>query len=127
MLQFFFWNGARHSERFSIRLVLAVVFLVHSAHNLLFNIVLTGTHERYLYHCYPFLLMAFALLGRKVVGKAEILISVVGAIVYGEFVRSVLLGRVQSTAWCLSVQTGVFLVTVFVLVRVIHRGRVQVV
>jgi len=37
---------------------LSRVFLTIALANLAMNIFLTGTHERYLYHCYPFLIIA---------------------------------------------------------------------
>lgn len=122
---YFIWNYVRSCERFSIRIVAGIVFLVHGAHNLLFNIVLTGTHERYLFHCYPFLLMAYSLFGRRIVGKWEILIALAGALVYGEFVRSVLLGRTQNVALCLSIQVLVLLGTGCVLARVVSREKAR--
>ena len=50
--------------------------------NLSFNVFLTGTHERYLYYFYPFLLlMAFLNKNRIFLG-----ITIVGGVIYGLFV-----------------------------------------
>lgn len=52
--------------------------------NLSFNIFLTGTHERYLYHFYPFILMAF--LGASVVRRHYMIyVLLFGAFFYGAF------------------------------------------
>ncbi|MGB7538824.1 MAG: hypothetical protein WBM17_09810 [Anaerolineales bacterium] len=70
-------------------------FILHLAViNLIFNVVLTGTHERYLYHFYPFILIAF-------VGLAELderwsnfplPVLMLGSTLYGAFVLGVLWG-----------------------------------
>lgn len=51
--------------------------------NLSFNLFLTGTHERYLYHFYPFIIIAF--LGNLRARFKELVILVVGALIYGAF------------------------------------------
>jgi hypothetical protein len=70
-------------------------FILHLALiNLIFNVVLTGTHERYLYHFYPFILIAF-------VGLADLdqrwsnfplPVLMLGSTLYGTFVLGVLWG-----------------------------------
>ncbi len=70
-------------------------FLLHLALiNLGFNLLLTGTHERYLFHCYPFLLIAC--LGLREFDKRFsgwlIALVLVGANLYGWFVLGVLQG-----------------------------------
>ncbi|MFM8313146.1 MAG: hypothetical protein ACKOA8_02565, partial [Deltaproteobacteria bacterium] len=46
---------------FRSRFQLCFVFLIIALVNLAMNVFFTGTHERYLYHCYPFLIIAFLL------------------------------------------------------------------
>ena len=49
-------GGLRDQTR--TRFILAVLILYIAQANLGFNVLLTGTHERYLYHCFPFLILA---------------------------------------------------------------------
>ena len=63
--------------------------------NLSFNIFLTGTHERYLYHFYPFIIISF--LGSSLSNRKELYILITGAFLYGSFLfgylSNMLLGR----------------------------------
>jgi len=62
--------------------------------NLSFNVFLTGTHDRYLYHFYPFLFIAIIAMGQDFTSilKNKILyIGLVGAILYGAFILSILM------------------------------------
>ncbi|MBN2084603.1 MAG: glycosyltransferase family 39 protein [Anaerolineales bacterium] len=74
-------------------------FILHLALiNLAFNLLLTGTHERYLFHCYPFLLAACLGLreyDRRFSGLIAAMV-LVGANLYGLFVLGVLHGEL---AW----------------------------
>lgn len=70
-------------------------FILHLALiNLIFNVVLTGTHERYLYHFYPLLLIAwFGLMeiDRRFL-KIPLSFLLIGSTLYGVFVLGVLWG-----------------------------------
>lgn len=65
-------------------------------YNLLFNVVLTGTHERYLYHFYPYLILFLLYLNFnfkasfKVI-KRDIVFAFIGASLYGFFVFCILM------------------------------------
>ena len=57
-----------------------------------FCLLLTGIHERYLFYCYPFLLIAVALSRRAGVrGVVDRVVLVVGSVVYGMFVLAILM------------------------------------
>ncbi len=62
--------------------------------NLGFNVLLTGTHERYLFHFYPFLILACLGLREysKLFSKPLLAAIVIGSTLYGLFVLGVLLG-----------------------------------
>jgi hypothetical protein len=45
-------------DEIQIRFILATLMLYLAQVNLGFNVFLTGTHERYLYHCFPFLILS---------------------------------------------------------------------
>ncbi len=68
-----------------------LLFLLHLALvNLSFNLFLTGTHERYLYHFYPFIIMACLGLGFFKRGFVYILLAgaaFYGAVLYGYLTR----------------------------------------
>jgi len=78
-----------------LRVLVLGLFGVIAFYNLMFNLVLTGTHERYLYHFYPFLIMF--LVGIRYERphffkhfKFDLLFSIIGATLYGLFVFSIL-------------------------------------
>lgn len=70
-------------------------------YNLLFNVVLTGTHERYLYHFYPYLIIFLLYLyfnhqdSIKLI-KLDILVAFFGASLYGFFVFCILMKYLDS-------------------------------
>jgi hypothetical protein len=73
------------------------VFLLglFSFYNLAFNLVLTGTHERYLYHFYPYLILFFLYLFyyRKNDLKFvhfDLILAIIGSLIYGFFVFCIL-------------------------------------
>lgn len=62
--------------------------------NLSFNIFLTGTHDRYLYHFYPFLIIAVIAAEKELnilIKNKELYIIMLGACLYGAFILSILL------------------------------------
>jgi len=70
-------------------------FILHLALiNLIFNVVLTGTHERYLYHFYPFILIAFVGLSDldEHWSNFPLPVLMAGSTLYGVFVLGVLWG-----------------------------------
>jgi hypothetical protein len=79
----------RREDIYRLILLLAVV-------NLIFNVVMTGTHERYLFHFYPYLLIAC--LGLREFDKrfstALLIFIFLGANLYGWFVLRVLWGDI---------------------------------
>ena len=88
-LFFFFLRDLRHhTTSFQVgfnkdKLISALIYF--SLVNLSFNLTLTGTHERYLYHFYPFIIMAcLAWLARA--DKRALLFSLfAGSLFYGVF------------------------------------------
>jgi len=60
--------------------------------NLCFNLFLTGTHERYLYHFYPYILMAVVGLAsyNRIFSKKLIEVHVLGANLYGVFILQIM-------------------------------------
>lgn len=60
--------------------------------NLSFNLTLTGTHERYLYHFYPFIIMACLGLKERSVYFNRIMLAIllIGALIYGAFLYAYL-------------------------------------
>lgn len=65
-------------------------------YNLLFNVVLTGTHERYLYHFYPYIIifLLFLYFNKKdslKFLKLDLIIAFFGASLYGFFVFCILM------------------------------------
>lgn len=80
--------GIRRFQPRTILLLLVFLALV----NLTFNLTLTGTHERYLYHFYPFILIAcLGLMTRsKWFNRATLAALLVGASFYGAFLYAYL-------------------------------------
>jgi hypothetical protein len=74
------------------RFIIATLMLYLAQANLGFNMLLTGTHERYLYHCFPFLILAgvyFQEFSGLLSWRAVLFFAGV-ATIYGGFVLSVL-------------------------------------
>lgn len=73
---------------------IGLLCLVIAVFNLTFNLFLTGTHERYLFYFYPFLILAF--LGLRTTSglfkKYDIVLFFIGSIGYGLFVLAILKG-----------------------------------
>ena len=71
-----------------IRFMLATFVLYLAQVNLGFNVFLTGTHERYLYHCFPFLILAAFYFSEHtdLLSWPSTLFFVAVATVYGGFV-----------------------------------------
>jgi hypothetical protein len=90
-----FWrsllDGGFRDER-QIRFIVATIVLYLAQVNLGFNIFLTGTHERYLYHCFSFLILtAFYFFEQaELLSWRSGLFFLAVATVYGAFVYSVL-------------------------------------
>lgn len=74
------WNSTSNLD-----LVITSIFYLAIV-NLSFNLFLSGTHERYLYHFYPFILMVFLALKNNI----GIGLSILGAGIYGAFVFTIL-------------------------------------
>jgi len=72
--------------------LMAVLFLYHGLSYLGFNVLLTGTHERYMYNGYPFLLFAIAwfLTQRLVFSWRITVFCFASAFIYGCFVFSII-------------------------------------
>jgi hypothetical protein len=79
-------------ERFLDREILLNFIFYLALINLCFNIFLTGTHERYLYHFYPYILIAVAgLAGYNPAFSQNLLAALVlGASVYGIFILQIM-------------------------------------
>lgn len=78
--------------------LMALIYI--SLVNLSFNLMLTGTHERYLYHFYPFILMAC--LGYHKLGgffnRFALAVLLTGSLIYGVFLFGYLSGHVRLTS-----------------------------
>jgi len=76
-----------------IRFMLAVLIMYIAQANLGLNVFLVGTHERYLYHCFPFLILAAFYFSEytDLVSWRSIVLFVTAAILYGAFVFMVLI------------------------------------
>jgi hypothetical protein len=83
-------QGSRYKRR--IQLILATLIMYLGQVNLGFNVFLTGTHERYLYHCFPFLILAafYFFEQTELMSWHVVLFLVVVATIYGGFVYWVL-------------------------------------
>ena len=87
------WFGKRLANLPTVphkELFLTFVFLL-ALTNLSFNVLITGTHERYLYHFYPYMLIAY--LGfRQTAARSKLLPAAIlfGSVFYGRFVWGVL-------------------------------------
>lgn len=96
---FFVFRFAKHiwenappgARRFQSRTLL-LLFVFLALVNLSFNLTLTGTHERYLYHFYPFIIIAcLGLMGRsKWFNRVTLSALLVGASFYGGFLYAYL-------------------------------------
>lgn len=75
------------------------IFLYFSFVNLSFNLMLTGTHERYLYHFYPFILIAcLGMLPRsRIFDRATLIVLFAGSLSYGGFLFIYLIGWIEQT------------------------------
>jgi hypothetical protein len=82
--------GLRDQTQGNFVIVCFIVFLAQA--NLGFNVFLTGTHERYLYHCFPFLILAsfFFLQQSSLLSWRSASFYLATAVVYGVFVASIL-------------------------------------
>jgi phosphatidylserine synthase len=87
------WQGCSFfRDEAQMRFILAALVLFLAQSNLGFNVLLSGTHERYLYHGFPFLILAafFFWQRQTVFSWRSVLFCLGAAILYGLFVYSVL-------------------------------------
>ena len=88
-IKYFYRQYVNGLQFFNIENIL--LFLLHLALvNLSFNLFLAGTHERYLYHFYPFIIMACLGLGFFSRGFVYVLLAggaFYGAVLYGYLTR----------------------------------------
>jgi hypothetical protein len=78
-------------DEVKMRFILATLILYLAQLNLGFNVFLTGTHERYLYHCFPFLMLAvFFFSEARMLSWRSVFFCLAVASVYGGFVYSVI-------------------------------------
>ncbi|MBL8063091.1 MAG: hypothetical protein JNK32_08745 [Anaerolineales bacterium] len=111
------------SQNFNIsQLLSALVYF--SMVNLTFNLTLTGTHERYLYHFYPFILMAcLGLMQRSRFFNKPLLTALFGgALFYSSFLYYYLAGVIRPQNFMMirvgsAVHLGLFLLLLFVWIR----------
>jgi hypothetical protein len=109
-LGLFLWKRFSTHERFMNREVL-LNFLFHfSLVNLSFNIFLTGTHERYLYHFYPFIILAVLGLQKytKLFSSYTVYILLFGSALYGSFILYILSGIGRSYGYTYHWVVGLF-------------------
>ena len=88
-----FLQGARFLDG---ELILGFLFHL-SLVNLSFNLFLTGTHERYLYYFYPFLIMAFLGLENysSLFNRKLLYVLIAGAVSYGLVLYIYLIGAIK--------------------------------
>lgn len=89
---FRFWITTKKVEGISI---LAHFLIVYSIVFLAVNLFFSGTHERYLYHFYPFLIAGLLLLNAS---RSTIYLTLFSAVCYGLFVLGVL-NKLHLTHW----------------------------
>ena len=79
------------------QIISALIFF--SLINLAFNLTLTGTHERYLYHFYPFMLMACLglLSSSRYFNRTLLIVTFSGALFYGAYLFAYLSGTIRPT------------------------------
>jgi hypothetical protein len=112
-----FRRGTRFFDRETI-----LGFLFHlSLVNLSFNLFLTGTHERYLFYFYPFLIMAYlglenysALFNRKL-----LYLLFAGAASYGLVLYVYLIGAIKNYGWVPFQASSIFHVCLFVYLSIL--------
>ncbi|WGK68332.1 hypothetical protein P0082_07535 [Candidatus Haliotispira prima] len=74
------WNVNQFTDK-------VIIFIFYLALvNISFNIFLTGTHERYLFHFYPFILIVMLFIRKYL----SVFLCIVGAFIYGAFVLDIL-------------------------------------
>ncbi|MGW8227270.1 MAG: hypothetical protein ACWGOW_00125 [Gammaproteobacteria bacterium] len=81
----------KHPHRDHRKLFLIILYVL-ALTNLSFNIFLSGTHERYLYHFYPFILIAYLGLhpARRMSEMIILGLILTGSVFYGIFVYEIL-------------------------------------
>lgn len=84
--------------------------------NLSFNITLTGTHERYLYHFYPFILIAcLAYLGHSnFFNRSMLAVLLSSSMLYGVFLFSYLRGWVRPNSHAILQGMSIIHMTLFI-------------
>lgn len=87
-----YFKKVRYSTEISFQI--GLICLVLALFNLSFNLFLTGTHERYLFYFYPFLILAFAGLSKHnlIFNTFDKMLFFIGSISYGIFVLAILKG-----------------------------------
>lgn len=84
---FTFYAFAKYYLKQGVKQLIGNYLLGYALLFLAVNLFFTGTHERYLYHFYPFLLIALLLLRAS---KALLYYTLFGAVCYGSFVFGIL-------------------------------------
>jgi 4-amino-4-deoxy-L-arabinose transferase-like glycosyltransferase len=81
-----------HNSRFVNKEILLNFVLYLALVNLCFNVFLTGTHERYLYHFYPYVLISVVGLSgyNQHFSKKMLTMIVLGASLYGVFILQIM-------------------------------------
>ena len=93
-LALFVWGQYRRGERLLNRELLLNFILYLAWSNLCFNVFLTGTHERYLFHFYPYIFIAWVGLAAysKLFSNKFLPILLLSATLYGLFVLQIMNG-----------------------------------
>ena len=95
VISYFHFKNVKSQNSTSINKSVIINYLLYLALiNLSFNVFLTGTHDRYLYHFYPFLLIVIIALGQdftNILKNKNLYIALIGACLYGAFILSILL------------------------------------
>lgn len=116
-------NAVNDSRSFNTAQLLAAL-VYFSMVNLAFNLTLTGTHERYLFHFYPFVLMAcLGWMERSRIFNRPLLIALFGgAAFYSVFLYNYLAGAIRPQNFLVirvgsAVHLGLFILLLFVWIR----------
>jgi len=109
----------KHSDQFVV-----VSFLYFALVNLIFNLTLTGTHERYLYHFYPFIIIAcLAYLNKSdFFGRSTLAALLTGSLIYGAFLFGYLNGWVRPSSlaalqWMSALHILLFVYLIYITLR----------
>jgi len=92
LISLMFFIGKNYQKKQQINNIQINMIFYLALANLSFNVLLTGTHERYLYHFYPLMLLTYLVMKKhnKELHRAYLYLILFGASIYGLFVFTIL-------------------------------------